>query len=568
MKKIFISYSHSNSKEVDKIENYIKGNFNVSVERDIRKVKPLESLKVFMQSIRDSEKVICILSHEYLISDNCMYEVTELVRDDSLREPFLTKVIPVVVSSNSKPFKITKWNKQNEYLEYWLNQSIDAENYIKSLETKKKDSKYQSTFLTLMNRATERIKIANGIAESLDTFLTGICGQLHFNYYSLIDAQYSLLYDVLIEGFEPIKDKNIKPKNNFSKETLQKIIDRIKPKSYSDPNNPEFPYDEPKFPATDTIEYEINGKKILIKDESTNPTGTHKDRMAWEILLYYKRKLQSLVNSENEIITIPNLSMISSGSSALAIQDLLVKFGLPPLKVLIKDGFKESVYEKLTKSGCIIFKKDLTIKELKRDDVLKLTENKTGIEVSFRDAIDPTHIEYYDWMSYEILNENPTTVIVPFGSGELFTNIMNVNRKEVLLNIGDKRFEGNKELLKSSKFYGVTTTNPNSKYFKLCSYFFNCNQYNKEQMEMYKRLDICHKDSKVVDISDDFFEQAKELCDKLKLNTENSSLAGFAFYLENEELFKNEERVMIVNTGKTKEVLPPTMYIKKSGLSA
>ncbi len=567
MKKIFISYSHSNSKEVDKIEKYIKGNFNVSVERDINKVKPLESLKAFMQSIRHSEKVICILSHEYLISDSCMYEVTELIRDDSLREPFLAKVIPVIVSSKAKPFKITKWDKQNEYLEYWLNQSIDAENYIKSLENKKKDSTYQATFFTLMNRATERIKITNGIAESLDTFLTGICAQLYFNYYSLIESKYSLLYDVLIENFEPKKNKVIKPKNNFSKETLQKIIDRIKPKSYSDPNNPEFPYDKPKFPATDTKEYKINGKTILIKDESTNPTGTHKDRMAWEILLYYKRKLQSLVNSEKEILTIPNLSMISSGSSALAIQSLLNKFGLPPLKVLIKNGFEQSVYEKLTNAGSILYIEDLTIKKLKREDVLRITENKNGIEVSFRDAIDPTHIEYYDWMSYEILNENPTTVIVPFGSGELFTNIMNVNRKEVLLDIKDKRFIGDINILKNCKFFGITTTNPNSKYFKLCSYFFNCNQYNREQMEMYKRLDTCHPDSKVVDISDDTFQKAKELCDQLNLKTENSSLAGFAFYLENEELFKNEKRILIVNTGQTKKVPPPTTYVKNSGLS-
>ena len=567
MKKIFISYSHANSKEVDKIEKYIESNFNASVERDIRKVKPLDNLKAFMQSIREAEKVICFLSHEYLISDNCMYEVTELIRDDTLREPFLEKVIPVIISSNSNPFRITRWEKQNEYLEYWLDQSIEAEKYIKSLETKKKDSTYQSTFYTLTKRATERIKVANGIAESVDTFLTGICGQLYFNYYSLIDSKYSLLYDVLIENFEPKKKQKIKPKNNFSKETLQKIIDRIKPKSYSDPNNPEFPYDEPKFPATETKEYEINGKKILIKDESSNPTGTHKDRMAWEVLLYYKRKLQSLVNSEKEVLNIPNLSMISSGSSALAIQALLNKFGLPPLKVLIKDGFKQSVYSKLSKAGCILYIQDLTIKELKREDVLRITENKSGIEVSFRDAIDPTHIEYYDWMSYEILNENPSVVIVPFGSGELFTNIMNVNRKEVLLGIGDKRFKGDIKILKQCKFFGITTTNPNSKYFKLCSYFFNCIQYNKEQMEMYKRLDICHQDSRVVDITDDNFEKSKVLCDKLNLKTENSSLAGFAFYLENEELFKNEDKVLIVNTGQTKEVLPPTTYIKNSGLS-
>jgi threonine synthase len=306
----------------------------------------------------------------------------------------------------------------------------------------------------------------------------------------------------------------------------------------------------------------------LVKDESSNPTGTHKDRMAWEILLYYKRKLQSLVNSEKEVLKTPQLSIISSGSSALAIQALLNKFGLPPIKVLIKNGFKEEVYEKLSMAGCELFIKDLTIKKLNRNDVLNHTDNKNGIEVSFRDAIDPAHFEYYDWLSYEILNQNPTTVIVPFGSGELFTNILNVAKNEVLLNKQDKRFKGNKKSISNCKFFGVTTTNPNSKYFKLCSYFFDCNQYNKEQMEMYRRLNICNNESKVVDLEEEYFEQAEKLCKKLKLNVEESSLSGFAFYLENQEKFKDEERIIIVNTGKTKKILPPTTYIKNSGFGA
>ena len=56
--------------------------------------------------------------------------------------------------------------------------------------------------------------------------------------------------------------------------------------SENDPLRPEFPADDPKFPATPTYQINVPGfSDVWIKDESYNPTGTHKDRMAWEIIV-------------------------------------------------------------------------------------------------------------------------------------------------------------------------------------------------------------------------------------------------------------------------------------------
>lgn len=557
LKKIFISYNHHNSKEVDVIVNYIKKTFKVNILIDSDKINHLDNLNLFMQNIRDADRVITFLSDEYFRSENCMYEVTELIKSDTLRQPFLEKVIPIIYSKSSDTFKLPEWETQNIYIEHWLEELIKTEEHLKQYVNKKEQSGYGNAFDPILKRDMNRIKKITSINESLDQFFTGICSQLYFNHGKLLENNFSLFYDVLVETFETLNNEH-RPQINFSKNTLKEIIERIQPNSYSDPNNPEFPYDNPSYPATKTLKISYKGKDILIKDESSNPTGTHKDRMAWEVMIYYKRKLLSLLNSENDILKIPNLSIISSGSSALAIQNLLNKFQLPPLKVLIKDGFSSDVYSKLKNAGCIIFKKDLTVKQLTTKDVLLLTENENGIDVSFRDAIDPAHLEYYDWLSYEILNQNPSVLIVPFGSGELFTNILNINRKECLLLKGDNRFTGDVEKLKNCKFYGVTTLNPNSKYFKLCSYFFNCDVFNNEQMSMYKRLNVCHEDSKVVSISDDYFEEALEMCKSFNLETEASSLAGFAYYIEMQHKFKNEEKIIIVNTGKTKEIFMPS----------
>jgi len=553
MKNIFISYSHDNSDIVDELENYIADNFEVDVKRDIRKVKPLDDLILFMQSIREADKVITVLSDSYLKSENCMYEVTELIKNDSLRDPFLKKVIPIIVSSNSKPFKIYDFNIQNKYLDYWLQQIISVEKLIKQKQEESVSSNYGLAFDKIINKNKNRIKHLISINESLDQFIEGVCRELYLNYEDLKKVKFRSLYDLLRADFKQ-KAKTLVPKTTYSREKLKKIVKSINPASYSDPSNPEFPIDSPKFPATSTKAISINRKQLYIKDESTNPTGTHKDRMAWEILIFYRRKLQSLLNSDKDIIEVPQLSLISSGSSALAIQNLLNKFGLPRLKVLIKDGFKDHVYSKLENVGCDLFVRDITIKKLKSRDVLKLTENLSGIDISFRDAIDPAHIEYYDWLSYEILNQNPTTVIVPFGSGELFTNILNVNRNECLIGKQDNRFSGDVDVLRNCKFYGATTTNKESKYFKLCSYFFDCDKFNEDQMEMYRRLGICNMESKVIDIDDSFYNAALNISNDHSLTTEESSLSGIALYLQLEEELQNEDKIIIVNTGKTKEI--------------
>lgn len=452
---------------------------------------------------------------------------------------------------DSSNFRITEFEVQNKYFEYWFDQHVIAEEALEKIRVRKNQSKNGTLFTHQEKDILDRLLKINNIVESLSVFVTGICEILHVQWRSLVKSDFAVLYDTIIDmGVSPAQPYN--RGLELTKARLQSLVNRIKPKSYSDPRNPEFPIDNPKFPATETIKLSINGKDVWIKDESSNPTGTHKDRMAWEVLLYYKRKIQSILNTHGDDFQIPQLSMISSGSSAIAIQSLLNYFGLPPLKVLIRNGFKQEIYNCLNAEGCELYIKDLTIKELDAREVLRETENLNGIEVSFRDAIDPTQVAYYDWMSYEILNVEPSVVIVPFGSGELFTNILNVSRNEVVFGKNDSRFLGTASIIRRCKFFGITTSNPNSKYFKLCSYFFNVNKFNTEQMSLYKRLDVCHPESRVVDLSDDFFDEAKDLLSRFGVKAEDSSVAGLAFYLENQQKFDNERKVLIVNTGRSK----------------
>ena len=113
------------------------------------------------------------------------------------------------------------------------------------------------------------------------------------------------------------------------------ILKSIVVGSENNPNNPEFPPDKPKFPATPTYKIEVPGfSNVWLKDESVNKySGTHKDRFAWEVVVLYRnfllaKKLGQLKGK------LPIFSIISSGSAAIAIGRMLKDYKLPKLKVL------------------------------------------------------------------------------------------------------------------------------------------------------------------------------------------------------------------------------------------
>src|SRR3989338_11239924 len=99
----------------------------------------------------------------------------------------------------------------------------------------------------------------------------------------------------------------------------ERILKSINIASENDPSKPEFPPENPRFPATPTYKIRVPGfSNVWLKDEGLNPTGTHKDRMAWEIIVTYSDFL--LAKKRGQVSGhLPAMSIISSGSAAIAI---------------------------------------------------------------------------------------------------------------------------------------------------------------------------------------------------------------------------------------------------------
>ncbi len=332
-------------------------------------------------------------------------------------------------------------------------------------------------------------------------------------------------------------------------EKEKKILFSINVASENDPHKPEFPADDPKFPATPTTKIKVPGfKDVWLKDESKNPTGTHKDRMAWEMVVTYRDFL--LAKKEGVVKeNLPQLSIITSGSAGVAIQTMLNKYNLPPLKCLVDLNLKRHIVEELEKLGCELFFIDLSRKPLNWKEILEYTNNPNGIDVTSSEGLDPT-TRFYDWLSYEIINQSPDYCFIPFGSGHLYENVLNINKKEVSSVHHDPRFSGKVHLLKKCNFLGATVNDPRSKADKLYAPHRPFSVFEEQWIRCFRLSGFCGQESNVYLVREKFLEEAIAIAEEQGITCDHSGIAGLALLLQNRDKIPKDKKILIVNTGK------------------
>lgn len=331
----------------------------------------------------------------------------------------------------------------------------------------------------------------------------------------------------------------------------QDILKSIVVPSENNPSKPEFPPENPKFPATPTYKIKVAGfSDVWLKDESINPTGTHKDRMAWEIVVTYRSFLLAKKRGQLKA-KLPQLSIISSGSAAIAIQTQLRKYKLPNLKVLADYNLSDSMLDYLRNIGCEVYETDLSRKSLHWREILALTHNRDGFDITSNEAMDP-RTRFYDWMSYEIINNSPDYCFIPFGTGNLYENVLNINKKEISSTSHDPRFKGKTEVLRKCNFMGATTNNPRTKADKLYSPHLPFIHYDEQWIQLYKYAGFCGPESDVYLVKENFLDEAMKTALAQNISCEPSGIAGLALMLQLKNRLPRNKKMLIVNTGKTK----------------
>ncbi len=347
-------------------------------------------------------------------------------------------------------------------------------------------------------------------------------------------------------------------RRTYTRAALDDILAAIGGRTANKVDLPEFPPFNRRFPSTNTKRLVINGREVLLKDESELPTGTHKARRAWEKIVDYKSIIKERLSRDGPL-WLPSYSIISSGSDAVALQYFLRQFNLPDLRVVMDEArAKEDVIGRLEQLGAIVFPVDLEEHELTSDDVLKVTKNyPDGIDATSWHITTADRNTYYDWLAYEILNLAPRHIFVPVGTGELFSNLAFVIHRHVCERAWDERLSAP---IQQINIYGATTENPNSKMVMLYAKWRPVLRRLRETLSDFKAAGALGEQSGVFAIDDSLAEKAllsiqrQALAPEVRaaysaIRSDVSGVAGLALYLERADQIPPNETVVVVNTG-------------------
>ena len=142
--KVFVSYNQqSGSQFVDALEK--KLDRKATLLRDKTHIEPWGSISGFMNSIRDQDFAVAVITDDYLRSQACMFEIATMMREKDWHK----RIIPAVLDT-------AIYRRKIEYIDYW-------EDKKRQLEEKSKSVIGLSAIQALAKDAEEVSKISSEI---------------------------------------------------------------------------------------------------------------------------------------------------------------------------------------------------------------------------------------------------------------------------------------------------------------------------------------------------------------------------------------------------------------------
>lgn len=364
-------------------------------------------------------------------------------------------------------------------------------------------------------------------------------------------------------------------------EMLEEWAEGIPVFSENDPDNPEWQ-------ETPLIQLDLSsdklGSNIWIRDESKNPTGTVKDRPAWELATVfrdYARKmldqlnLGSITEKDIEGIEVPRFSLISNGNEAYAVVHRFAQHNLPPPKILIPNKTTPELKTEMQKWRADIYEVNLDINPfsdrfstedpLTPQQIFDLTENKNGIDITSGRILDPD-ARFYDWLAHENFRKEPAKLLAPFGSGRLLDSIFYWQLKTARNGIEstDPRLISNlrktdheaitKRIYRIAKMdiLGAMPEKYPSVARSLDAPVRPFLHYTQQDYEQAKRLQWTGQNSGIYFVENDEIRLAQQILTKHEILAEEAGAASLALYIRlfQKKQISEEDMCIAINTGK------------------
>lgn len=331
---------------------------------------------------------------------------------------------------------------------------------------------------------------------------------------------------------------------------------------------PDDDVDNPEWPPTPVREIHIDSRPILVKDESENPTGTHKDRPAWEMATLYRdyacrilRLLQTKQITEHEILQLPtpHFSLLSSGNAGTALVHRFEQYNLPPPKLLVSSSIDPHTLSELQNQRNNLYQAELN-RPLSAEDIRELTNNLGGIDLTSESAFRP-ELHSYDHFAHEIFNLNPDFVLLGYGSGRLVENLWNW-QFQTSWNESQRRKDPRLQVPETNVSHlSVLAAEPeklNSMADKLTAPFKPFVHYLDTDVHAWQKLGMTGRFSRIYrNLKEEYIADAYQRLLDNGIQAEPSGAAGLGLYLQlldsgQSELVSHLKsgRVVVVNTGK------------------
>lgn len=172
--EIFLSHSWANKNDAEKIYSNLS-QVGVKVKMDNHVLSYKDNIVSFMESIRDCDFAILLISDDYLKSKNCLYEVLNLLKEKS----YDNKVLPILLPSA----KIYNPKDRIIYLKYWTEQRDNLDNLLKSVNPVDAIDLYAD------------LKIISNITQSIDSFLKNLTSNINVTLKDLEKEGYKQIFE-------------------------------------------------------------------------------------------------------------------------------------------------------------------------------------------------------------------------------------------------------------------------------------------------------------------------------------------------------------------------------------
>ncbi len=304
---------------------------------------------------------------------------------------------------------------------------------------------------------------------------------------------------------------------------------------------------------------------VRVKDESHNPTGTIKDRAAWELAKLYQQfaeRIQMKLDFKTldlplSRIPIPRVTLLTAGNEGRAIAACFEKFKLPPPKIIVGSDISTDRLSVLRSLRADIYQVDFSDRAFTGEELLEMSNNHGGVDLTSMTGIPfRPDIVYYDWHVHETFNECPDHIYVPYGSGRVFENYLAwQDRSFQERKAPDPRLTAPVEKVISISIHGGTPKNRSTKADKLFADFSPYVLFEDKDIRAARNLEMTGRNTCVEALPEDYIQTAYQIFQDSGIRSEPSGAAGLAQYLFECENKQTAERlhntnIVIVNTGR------------------